>query len=89
MSAAVRSAPAITWLILVAATFISLVVGSDHGLHDRDVVAAVLLVVAFAKVSLVGRHFMELHVAAPALRRSFDAYVLVVCTTLVVLVLAL
>jgi hypothetical protein len=89
MVTTLRSAPVIAWLILAWATFVSLVVGTDHGLHDRDAVAATLLAIAFAKVFVVGRHFMELHAAAPALRRAFDAYVAVVCATLVALVLAL
>lgn len=89
MTASLRSAPAVAWVALVVATVASLIVGTDHGLHDRDVVAAVLFVVAFAKVFVVGRHFMELHGAAAPLRRAFDAYVVIVCAVLVGLVLAL
>jgi hypothetical protein len=89
MGATLRSAPAIAWLVLAVATAASLVVGTDHGLHDRDAVAVALLVVAFAKVFVVGRHFMELRVAAVPLRRAFDAYVVGVGATLVALVLAL
>lgn len=89
MSATLRSAPSVAWVVLVAATAASFVLGTDHGLHDRDLVAAVLFVVAFAKVFVVGRHFMELHGAAAVLRRAFDAYVVLVCATLVGLVLIL
>jgi hypothetical protein len=89
MGVTLRSAPTIAWAILALATVASLVVGTDHGLHDRDAVAVALLVVAFAKVFVVGRHFMELHVAAVPLRRAFDAYVAIVGATLVALVVAL
>jgi hypothetical protein len=89
MTATLRSAPTVAWLVLALATVASLILGTDHGLENRDAVAAVLLALAFAKVYLVGRHFMELHAAAPVLRRAFDAYVAIVGTTLVVLVLAL
>jgi hypothetical protein len=89
MNDSLRSAPVVAWLVLAVATVASLLLGTDHGLDDRDAVAATLLALAFAKVYLVGRHFMELHAAAPVLRRAFDAYVAIIGATLVVLVLAL
>lgn len=81
--------PALAWSVLVAATVLSFALGTDHGLHDRDTVAAVLLAIALAKVFVVGRHFMELQRAARGLRRCFDAYVLGVAAVLIGLVLAL
>lgn len=89
MTDTLRSAPTVAWLVLALATIVSLILGTDHGLDDRDTVAAVLLALAFAKVYVVGRYFMELHAAAPVLRRLFDAYVVVIGATLVVLLLVL
>jgi hypothetical protein len=84
-----RSAPAVTWLVLVAATVGSYLLGTAHGLHDRNAVAAVLLAVAFTKVALVGRQFMELQHADPRLRRAFDLYSGLTGAVLVTLVLVL
>lgn len=81
-----RSRPAVVWLVLVLATSASWWVGADHGVADRRLAAVVLLAVAFAKVHLVGRHFMQLGSVATPLRRAFDAYVLVVGGVLVALV---
>jgi hypothetical protein len=86
---ALRTPAAAVWLVLVAATSLSWWLGTDHGVTSRTGVGVVLMVVAFAKVHLVGRYFMELREAAPALRRAFDAYVGVVCALLVVLLLVL
>jgi hypothetical protein len=86
---AVRSTPALVWGVLVAATCLSWWLGTDHGLDDRTAAAAVVIVVAFAKVHLIGRWFMELHGADALLRRAFDGWVAVVCAVLVGLILAL
>ncbi|MDP9182882.1 MAG: cytochrome C oxidase subunit IV family protein [Actinomycetota bacterium] len=89
MRSLLRSAPSVTWLVLVAATAGSYLIGSERGLRDRDAVAAFLLALAFAKVALVGRQFMELQHAAPLLRRAFDLYAVVTGSVLVVLILVL
>jgi hypothetical protein len=89
MRSLLRTAPAVTWLVLVAATVGSYLLGTEHGLHDRNAVAAVLLAVAFAKIALVGRQFMELQHAAPLLRRAFDLYCVLTGGVLVILVLLL
>ena len=89
MRTLLRSAPAVTWLVLVAATVGSYLLGTEHGLGDRNTVAAVLLGVAFAKIALVGRQFMELQHAAPMLRRAFDLYAVLTGGVLVTLVLVL
>ena len=89
MRSLLRTAPAATWLVLVAATAGSYLLGTEHGLHDRNAVAAVLLAVAFAKIALVGRQFMELQHAAPMLRRAFDLYAALTGGLLVTLVLVL
>ena len=84
-----RTAPAVTWLVLVAATVGSYLLGTEQGLHDRNAVAGALLAVAFAKIALVGRQFMELQHAAPMLRRAFDLYCVLTGGVLVTLVLVL
>ena len=89
MRALLRTAPAVTWMVLVVATAGSYLLGTTHGMRDRDAIAAVLLGLAFAKIALLGRQFMELQHAAPLLRRAFDLYAVVTGTLLVVLVLSL
>ena len=89
MSLGVDRGPALAWLVLVVATAASVVLGTDHGVHDPDALAALVLAIAFAKVHLVGRQFMELGHAAPVLRRLVDAWVIVLGGVLVVLALLL
>ena len=66
----------VTWALLVAATVVSWVLGADHGLEGdrRDLVAGIILALAFIKIDLVGRYFMELHGAPPLLRRAFSVW---------------
>lgn len=66
------------WLALVAATLVSVWLGTDHGFDDPEVAGAAVLVVAFVKVRFVGMWFMELRRAPVALRLLFEGYVLVV-----------
>ncbi len=70
--------PAVVWIGLVVVTLVSWWAGVHHpptGAGAR-VVAAGVLVVAFAKAWVVGREFMELRHAPTFLRRAFDAWVL-------------
>lgn len=66
----------VTWAALVAATVVSWVLGADHGLDGdrRDLIAGSILALAFIKIDLVGRYFMELHGAPPLLRRAFSGW---------------
>ena len=59
------------WVALVLATALSWGLGTEAGGAATSVV---VLVVAFAKVRLVGRHFMELRDAPTLVRGAFDAY---------------
>ena len=77
-----------TWLALMALTALSWWLGAEHGFDSRNLVAVIVLVVAFAKVYVVGHSFMELRNAAPALRRIYAAWCVVVCTTVAGLYLA-
>lgn len=70
------------WTVLVAATAASWFVGADHGGGSADAAALGVIAIAFAKVWLVGRHFMELRTAPLLLQRLFDGYVVVVGSAL-------
>ncbi|NKQ54281.1 cytochrome C oxidase subunit IV family protein [Amycolatopsis sp. K13G38] len=75
------------WIGLVAATFVSFLLGHDHaGIGAVGVLAS--LVTAFVKILFVGRDFMELKAAPPALRMVFQAWCLLVCAMVIVLYVA-
>ncbi|WP_086787810.1 cytochrome C oxidase subunit IV family protein [Crossiella equi] len=67
----------VVWSALVVATLLSAVLSATS--------AVAVVVIAMAKVLLVGRYFMELRTAPGWLRTAFDAYCVVVCGGLVVL----
>lgn len=75
------------WSLLVAATLVTWWVGADHppDLAGVRIGAVVAIVIAFGKVWLIGRHFMELREAARPLRYAFDGWVLVVGAALAAL----
>lgn len=77
----------VVWAALVAATLISLALGEDWIGHG-DVAAALVIVIAFIKVRLVGMHFMELRHAPMPLRLVFQAYCAIASIVLIVLYLA-
>lgn len=68
----VRNRAGLSWLLLVAATVASWLVGADHG--TGSVVAVVVLAIAAAKIRLVGLDFMELRSAPVPLRTAFETY---------------
>jgi caa(3)-type oxidase subunit IV len=74
------------WLVLLAATCASSLVGAELGAKSVPVAVAIIAVALF-KVRLIGIHFMELRVAPPPLRLLFEGYLLVVFTTLTALTL--
>ncbi|MFE6922037.1 cytochrome C oxidase subunit IV family protein [Nocardia sp. NPDC057663] len=78
-----RDRVTIIWGILVAATLLSFWLGADHGISSDNMCTTVILVVAFIKVRLIGRYFMELREAPPVLRGAFEAYCLAACITLI------
>ena len=73
----------LVWGLLVVATATSWALGTNHGVGSLHAASGFILVVAFAKVSFVGRHFMELREAPDLLRRSFDAYCGLACACLI------
>jgi hypothetical protein len=76
-----RTPAFIAWLTLVVATSTSAWLGDGHG--PREVAAIVVIVIAFAKIRLVGRYFMELRAAPVVLRAVFDAWVCLVGCALI------
>jgi Prokaryotic Cytochrome C oxidase subunit IV len=77
--ALLRSRVTVVWVILVLAAVLSYSLGSRTEQHARNGVAVAVIVLAFVKVRLVGRYFMELRDAPLPLRALFDGYCLVVC----------
>lgn len=71
------------WSVLVAATIASWALGSDHGVSDARVASSAIVLVAFAKVALVGHAFMELRDAPLLLRGLFGAWCLVAAAVVV------
>jgi heme/copper-type cytochrome/quinol oxidase subunit 4 len=67
------------WLVLVGATLISWLVGTDHGFDSHTATTTLIMIVAFVKARLVGLYFMELQGAPLPLRGIFEGYCLAVC----------
>ncbi|NVN49930.1 cytochrome C oxidase subunit IV family protein [Mycolicibacterium hippocampi] len=67
-----RNRAGASWLVLIAATLVSWVVGADHG--TGSMAAVVVLAIAAIKVRLVGLDFMELRHAPIPLRAAFECY---------------
>jgi hypothetical protein len=67
-----RSRARLSWLILVIATPLSVVIGIDHGTGSS--VTVLVFGIAAAKIRLVGLDFMELRGAPIPLRALFEAY---------------
>ena len=74
------------WAALVLATVVS--IGVHEGLGVGAVATVIVLVLAFVKVWLVGRWFMELRDAPTLLRRLLDGYVVVVPIVLLAVLLS-
>ncbi len=69
-----RSRAGVSWLVLIAATLVSYILGADHGIGSVTVV--VVLGVAAIKIRLIGLDFMELRSAPLPLRATFEGYCL-------------
>jgi apolipoprotein N-acyltransferase len=74
---------------LIAATCITWWLGSESGLTGGafGLAATLTIAIAFAKVLFIGRDFMDLRAAPPALRIAFTVWVGVVTVAAVALVL--
>ena len=82
-----RSRITVVWLVLIAATITSLLLGTDNLVSGVKLASALVIVVAFVKVRFVGMYFMEIGNAPVPLRAIFQGYCAVVCTVLVVMLL--
>ena len=74
----------LAWAILMALTGLSWWLGTDHGVGPV-LATAVILIIAFTKVFLVGRSFMELRHASPVLQSLFALWCVIACTALIAL----
>jgi hypothetical protein len=78
----------VVWGVLVLATAVSWLTGTEFGNRSDTAATAALLAVAFFKVRLVGLHFMDLRGAPRGLRLWFEAYIAIVAATLLGLAIA-
>ena len=83
MTAYLRNEIVGVWAALVALTALSWWLGADHGVTSVAVATTVVLIVAFVKVTLIGRTFMELKHAAPILKLLFFGLTTLIGSTLV------
>jgi heme/copper-type cytochrome/quinol oxidase subunit 4 len=77
MSKLLRTPVTLVWLLLVAATAVSLWATIDHGIDSQATMTVVIITLAVAKAYLVGMYFMELRHAPWPLRAAFDAWCVV------------
>ncbi|OBH11976.1 cytochrome C oxidase subunit IV family protein [Mycobacterium sp. E1747] len=73
------------WVLLLALTFGSFLVGVEQGTGYASVGAVIIVGIAMLKVRLIGLHFMDVRSAPLALRALFEGYALVVFLVLVAL----
>lgn len=78
------------WLLLMLATCLSWWLGQDHALNsgqsgDDRIVSSGLIVIAFIKVRIVIRYFMEVRQAPLALKWVCDGWVALVCGAIIYL----
>jgi hypothetical protein len=81
-----RNTPVAIWLALMLATLLSFAFGD--GLGPARVAAVAVLLVAYAKVNLIGRYFMELSEAPKALQVGFLGFTVVTGVALILLDMA-
>ena len=81
-----RNIPVAIWLVLMLATLLSFAFGD--GLGPARVAAVAVLLVAYAKVNLIGRYFMELSEAPKALQVGFLGFTVVTGVALILLDMA-
>lgn len=82
-----RSRVTCVWLLLVAATIVSWELGHGVGVHELRYASVAIIVVAFIKVRFVILDFMEIRNAPLPMRIAGEAWMVVICTTLVTLYL--
>jgi hypothetical protein len=70
------------WVVLLGATTVAWQLGVEHGIRDTGA-AVLILAIAFVKVRLVGRYFMEIRESPIALAAIFDLWLLAVATVVI------
>lgn len=77
----------LAWSVLMISTLVSWALASDHGdlFSDRVVTGSVVIGIAFLKVYLVGRYFMDLRLAPLNLRLPFNLWGLATATLVIAL----
>lgn len=85
MSRLVNRSILTVWVLLLGATVVAWQLGSDHGVGDTRTAAVVILVIAFVKVRMVGRYFMEIRESPIALAVIFDGWLIAVASTVIAL----
>lgn len=85
MTRLVRPSVMAVWLLLIGATVAAWLLGTDHSVRDTRAAAVLILAIAFVKVRLVGRHFMEIREAPIPLVVIFDLWLLAVAATVIAL----
>jgi hypothetical protein len=88
MSGLLKSRISMVWLVLIVATLTSLLLGTDHLVHETKLASVLVLLVAFIKVRFVGLYFMELRDAPMPLRLILEGYCLLVCIVLILMFVA-
>ena len=83
MGALLFNAASLVWLGLVTATGVSWWMGTGSG--DPRSVTTLVIVVALVKTRFVLHHFMEVRFAPAVLRYLADAWVILVCATILAL----
>lgn len=69
------------WAGLILISLVIWLVGAERG---HGLIALGVIVLAFAKVAVIGRYFMELRDAPPLLQWMFNAWCVVACAGVVV-----
>jgi len=87
MRALIFNLPSAVWLVLMLATGLSWWLGNAHGLGSDggniQRASVIVLVVAFFKVRLVIRHFMEVRTAPLPLRLVMDGWIFTVSSLVI------
>ena len=74
------------WIVLILATGLSWQLGHGFGFGERyDYATIAILLITFTKVRFVFLDFMELRTAPTALRVAFEAWSVLVCSTIIFL----
>ncbi|NHN37828.1 cytochrome C oxidase subunit IV family protein [Pseudomaricurvus alcaniphilus] len=83
----IKSRETMVWLLLMVITGASWMLGANHSILFTEPAkeAAVLLLLAFFKVRLVIRYFMEVRHASILIKLASEAWLIVSCVAIVAL----